>query len=154
MVSLTRFNYERIVCQAFALLNHYMVFVVFAWLLNEAFNLYITITYAAHQSTPMNDTGSQLRFYLLGWLLPAFTVLVYLLWYRGNYYDQKLCFFNLKSLSTNLIPMIALLVITIMVMIISAKEHTEISYTKNQKANKMIAYGKTLLIILCIYFYF
>lgn len=116
-----------------------MVFVVFAWLLNEAFNLYITITYAAHQSTPMNDTSSQLRFYLLGWLLPGFTVLIYLLLYRDSYYDRKLCFFNLDNLSTNLVPMIALLVLTIMVMIIAAKEHTEIAYTKNQKANKMIA---------------
>lgn len=131
----------KLVCQSFALLNHYMLFVVFAWLLNEAFNLYITITYAAHQSTHMStDTGSQLRFYLLGWLLPAFVVLIYLLWYRDTYYDEKLCFFNLEQLSTNLVPMFALLIIAILVMIISAKEHTESSYTKNRKANKMIAY--------------
>ena len=56
-------------CQTLALLNHYMFLVVFAWLMNEAFNLYITITYAAHQSAPVNDQGSQWRSYLLGYLM-------------------------------------------------------------------------------------
>jgi hypothetical protein len=112
---------------------------VFAWLMNEAFNLYITITYAAHQSTPMNDTSSQLRFYLLGWFLPA--VLVVILWWQKKalYYDTKFCWFNTENVWLNVSPMISMLVVSILVMIFSAKEHTEISYTKNEKANKMIA---------------
>lgn len=139
MISLTRFNYDKLVCQVFGLLNHYMQFVVCAWLMNEAFNLYITITYAAHQSSPLNDSSSTWRFYLLGWAVPAIVVSALLLSKSNFYYDKKLCWFNLENLWVNVSPMIVMLSISILVMIFSAKEHTEISYTKNEKANKLIA---------------
>lgn len=98
-------------CQAFALLNHYMLFVVFAWLMNEAFNLYIAITYAAHQSSPISDTGPQWRFHLLGWVMPAGMVLGLLIGKSNNYYDKKLCWFNLEHLWLNVSPMIAMLAV-------------------------------------------
>jgi hypothetical protein len=123
----------------FGILNHYMFFVVFAWLMNEAFNLYITITYAAHQSHPMNDTGSQWKFYLLGYIVPGVIVLILVLAKSNEYYDKKLCWFNLDHLWINVSPMIAMLAISCLVMIFSAKEQTETSYTKNEKANKLIA---------------
>ena len=148
-------------CQILALLNHYMLFAVFAWLMNEAFNLYISITYAAHQNSPTNDNGSQWRtFYLLGWILPALLVIILFATNSKTYYDRKLCWFNLQNLWINVSPLIAMLAvnisnlkkkflikinffpklkITILVMIISAKEQTEISYTKNEKANKLIS---------------
>ena len=122
------------------ILNHYLLFVVFAWLMNEAFNLYITITYAAHQSSPINDTGSQWRFYLLGYVLPAVIVFVLFLTKSKDYYDKKLCWFNLDHLWINVSPMISMLAVSILVMVFSAKEHTESSYTKNEKANKLISY--------------
>ena len=128
----------------FGILNHYMLIVVFAWLMNEAFNLYITITYAAHQSSPINDSGSQWRFYLLGYLLPALIVFVLILTKSKAYHDPKLCWFNLDNLWINISPIISMLAISILVMIFSAKEHTESSYTKNQKANKLIAYIEIL----------
>jgi hypothetical protein len=115
-----------------------MFLVVFAWLMNEAFNLYITITYAAHQSGPVNDQGSQWRFYLLGWLLPAVVVVVLLLSFSDTYYDARLCWFNLDNLWVNISPMIAMVAISALVMVFSAKEHSESSYTKNAKANKLI----------------
>jgi hypothetical protein len=127
------------VCQVLGLLNHYMLFVVFAWLMNEAFNLYISITYAAHQ-TSVNDNVSQLRtFYLLGWLFPVLLIVILYITNSEDYYDRNLCWFNLSNLWINVSPMIAMLAITILVMIISAKEHTEISYTKNEKSNKLIS---------------
>ena len=86
-----------------------MLFVVFAWLMNEGFNLYITITYAAHQSSPINDTGPQWRFYLLGWLFPAAMVAILFLAKSKTYYDKKLCWFNLDKLWINVSPMIAML---------------------------------------------
>jgi hypothetical protein len=116
-----------------------MLIVVFAWLMNEAFNLYITITYAAHQSSPISDTASQWRFYLLGYLLPAVLVFVLILTKSKGYHDSKLCWFNLDNLWINISPIIIIVMISILVMIFSAKEHTESSYTKNQKANKLIA---------------
>ena len=121
------------------ILNHYMLIVVFAWLMNEAFNLYITITYAAHQSSPINDSGSQWRFYLLGYLLPGVIVFVLVLTKSKGYHDKKLCWFKLDNLWLNVSPIISMLAVSILVMIFSAKEHTESSYTKNQKANKLIA---------------
>ncbi len=107
--------------------------------MNEAFNLYITITYAAHQSSPINDHGSQWRFYLLGYVLPAFMVAILLVTKSNTYYDQKLCWFNLDNLWINISPMISMIAISCLVMIFSAKEHTESSYTKNAKANKLVA---------------
>ncbi len=95
----------------FGILNHYMLFVVFAWLMNEAFNLYITIIYAAHQSSPINDHGSQWRFYLLGYLLPAILVLVLILTKSKDYYDKKLCWFNLDNLWIDVSPMIAMITV-------------------------------------------
>lgn len=139
MISLSKFNFDKSVCQTFSLLNHYMIFAVSAWLMNEAFNLYIAITYAAHQSSPINDTGSQWRFYLLGWLLPAVLVIILFATKSNNYFDDNLCWFNLDNLWVNVSPMICMICVSMLVMIFSAKEHTESSYTKNQKANKLIA---------------
>ena len=138
MISLSDLNYDKNLCQIFALLNHYMMFVVFAWLMNEAFNLYITITYAAHQLTPINDQGPQWRFYLIGWVFPAFIVIILLVTKSKFYYDRKLCLFNLDNLWINVSPMLAMLAITFLVMVFSDKEQTESSYTKNEKANKLI----------------
>ena len=101
------------ICQAFGLLNHYMLFVVFAWLMNEAFNLYISITYAAHQTSPVSDSGgSQFRLYLLGWVLPAVMVIILLATKSKYYYDKKLCWFNLDNLWVNVSPMISMLAVS------------------------------------------
>jgi len=100
------------ICNMFGILNHYMLFVVFAWLMNEAFNLYITIIYAAHQSSPINDHGSQWRFYLLGYLFPAILVLILLLTKSKDYYDKKICWFNLDNLWIDVSPMIAMITVS------------------------------------------
>lgn len=136
---MTKFNFDYRICQSFALLNHYVFIAIFAWIMNEAFNLYITITYAAHQTSPLNDSGSQWKFYLLGWLIPAIIVVIFLLVYSVDYFDEKVCWFNLNNIWVNVSPAISILSISILVMVFSAKEHTEISYTKTEKSNKIIA---------------
>lgn len=107
--------------------------------MNEAFNLYITITYAAHQSSPLNDSSSQWKFYLLGWLIPIIIVVIIFLVNSDDYFDQKLCWFNLDRIWINIGPALSIIAISILVMIFSAKEHTEVSYTKTEKSNKIIA---------------
>ncbi len=49
-----------------AIMFHYFFLATFSWLMNEAFNLYIVITYAAH-SHGDHEGGSQWRYYILGW---------------------------------------------------------------------------------------
>ncbi|RNA30400.1 adhesion G -coupled receptor L2-like [Brachionus plicatilis] len=135
-ISLSKFNFDSRICQSFALLNHYVFITIFAWLMNEAFNLYITITYAAHQTSPLNDSGSQWKFYLLGWLIPAIIVFIIFLTNSDDYFHDKMCWFNLDNIWINVSPALSILAISILVMVFSAKEHTEISYTKTEKSNK------------------
>jgi hypothetical protein len=58
--------------------------------------------YAAHQSSPINDTASQWRFYLLGYLLPALIVFILILTKSKGYHDSKLCWFNFDNLWINI----------------------------------------------------
>ena len=54
-------------CQVFAVALHYFFLANFSWLMNEAFNLYIVITYSSHAHGQQNDSGSLVRYYILGW---------------------------------------------------------------------------------------
>jgi len=51
----------------FAICMHYFFLANFSWLMNEAFNLYIVITYSSHAHDGHNESGSMLRYYILGW---------------------------------------------------------------------------------------
>ena len=62
-----RHPFPQYICRAFAICLHYFFLSTFQWLLNEAFNLYIVITYAAHSHTEQTDGGSLYRYYVLGW---------------------------------------------------------------------------------------
>ncbi|KAL8609771.1 hypothetical protein ACOMHN_042810 [Nucella lapillus] len=56
-----------LVCQVFAVLFHYAFLTTYSWVMNEAFNLYIVVTYSAHSKSDTTETGSMLRYYILGW---------------------------------------------------------------------------------------
>nr|KAG5692688.1 hypothetical protein BaRGS_028488 [Batillaria attramentaria] len=57
-----------LVCQVFAILFHYSFLTTYSWVMNEAFNLYILITYSAHSAgSDLTDSGSMIRYYILGW---------------------------------------------------------------------------------------
>jgi latrophilin 2 len=57
----------QIVCQISSVLLHYSFLATYSWLMNEAFNLYIVITYSAHSHSEPNESGGQVRYYFLGW---------------------------------------------------------------------------------------
>ena len=46
--------------------------------MNEAFNLYIVITYSAHSHSEPNESGGQVRYYFLGWGKSGLVVNIYL----------------------------------------------------------------------------
>ena len=57
----------QVMCHVFAIMFHYFFLATFSWLMNEAFNLYIVITYAAHAHGEHHESSSQWRYYILGW---------------------------------------------------------------------------------------
>ena len=58
----------QIICHVFAVLIHYFFLATYAWLMNETFNLYTSVTYSAHAAHgDMSDAGSFLRYNVLGW---------------------------------------------------------------------------------------
>jgi 7 transmembrane receptor (Secretin family) len=57
---------------------HYFFLASFLWLMNEAFNLYMAIAYAAHSHGEHTDGGAQWRFYILGWSEHI------ILWFNGK----------------------------------------------------------------------
>ncbi|KAK3090162.1 hypothetical protein FSP39_009603 [Pinctada imbricata] len=61
------FPFLDVMCRVFAVLIHYFVLCNHAWLMNEAFNQYIVITYSAHSHGELTDSGSMFRYYFLGW---------------------------------------------------------------------------------------
>ncbi|CAF2762828.1 unnamed protein product [Rotaria sp. Silwood2] len=115
--------------------------------MNEAFNLYIQITYTTHPavagaSTALSDAASKYRFLGMGYILPFCIVTLLASIKKSTYFmpiKMRLCFIDLDDwLKIYFIPISAIIFITIMVMIFSAKQHHESSYTKNEKANEVI----------------
>ncbi|CAF3921921.1 unnamed protein product [Rotaria magnacalcarata] len=115
--------------------------------MNEAFNLYIQITYTTHPavagaSTALSDAASKYRFLGMGYILPFCIVTLLASIKKSTYFlaiEMRLCFIDLDDwLKIYFIPISAIIFITIMVMIFSAKQHHESSYTKNEKANEVI----------------
>lgn len=61
-------QWPRAVCLGAALHTHYLFLSTFAWLMNEAFNLYTVVTYAAHaHGSEQTEGGSLWRYYVIGW---------------------------------------------------------------------------------------
>ena len=59
-------------CRAVACLTHFLILSSYCWLMNEAFNLYIQITYTTHPavagaSTALSDAASKYRFLGMGY---------------------------------------------------------------------------------------
>ncbi|CAF1216788.1 unnamed protein product [Rotaria magnacalcarata] len=134
-------------CRAVACTTHYFILSSYCWLMNEAFNLYIQITYTTHPavagaSTALSDAASKYRFLGMGYILPFCIVTLLASIKKSTYFlaiEMRLCFIDLDDwLKIYFIPISAIIFITIMVMIFSAKQHHESSYTKNEKANEVI----------------
>ncbi|KAK7477812.1 hypothetical protein BaRGS_00030995 [Batillaria attramentaria] len=128
-----------LVCQVFAILFHYSFLTTYSWVMNEAFNLYILITYSAHSAgSDLTDSGSMIRYYILGWVIPGVLVGAFV-GTADNYYATEMCWVAPDHLWLFLGPACAFIGVTILVLIFTAKEHNENSYTKSDKTNKIIS---------------
>ncbi|XP_046574177.1 cadherin EGF LAG seven-pass G-type receptor 1-like [Haliotis rubra] len=137
MFGIDRYD-QPVVCQVFAILLHYFFLATYSWLMNEAFNLYIVITYSAHNQGELTDSGSLVRYYVLGWVIPAVLVGAFVGSHSDNYYAPDMCWIAWEHFWLFIGPAVGVLAINILVLIFTAKEHNENSYTKSEKTNKVI----------------
>ncbi|XP_050390445.2 cadherin EGF LAG seven-pass G-type receptor 1 [Patella vulgata] len=126
------------VCQVFAVLLHFFFLSNYAWLMNEAFNLYIVITYSAHNQTDLNDSGSMLRYHILGWVIPGILVGAFIGTNSDTYYAEDMCWISWAHFWLFIGPAVGIIAVSTLVLIFTAKEHNENSYTKSEKTNKII----------------
>ncbi|XP_048760884.1 adhesion G protein-coupled receptor L2-like isoform X2 [Ostrea edulis] len=126
-------------CHIFAILLHYAFLSNFSWLMNEAFNQYIVITYAAHShSDQLADNGSMIRYYVLGWLFPGVLVGAFVGSQGETYYAKDMCWIAWDTIWLFVAPALGLQAVSVMVMIFATKEHNENSYTNSEKTNRII----------------
>ena len=64
--------HHELLCRAVACLTHFFILSSYCWLMNEAFNLYIQITYTTHPAvagagTALSDGSSKYRFLGMGY---------------------------------------------------------------------------------------
>ncbi len=64
--------YHSFLCRAVAFTTHFFILSSYCWLMNEAFNLYIQITYTTHPavagaSATLSDAASKYRFLGMGY---------------------------------------------------------------------------------------
>ncbi|KAI8794290.1 latrophilin-3, partial [Biomphalaria glabrata] len=136
MIGIDRYETPSI-CKIFAVLLHYFFLTNYSWVMNEAFNLYIVITYSTHNPSDLTDSGSMIRYYVLGWVIPAILVGAFV-GTSDNYCALDMCWVAPDHLWLFIGPAIGIISITILVLIFTAKEHNENSYTKSDKTNKII----------------
>ena len=72
-----------------------------------------------------------------GWVLPIVIVGVIAGIHGDSYYSSEMCLINLDHFWFFTGPIIGFVVISALVMIVTAKEQHESSYSKNEKANKV-----------------
>ena len=65
-------HHHAFLCRAVACLTHFLVLSSYCWLMNEAFNLYMQITYTTHPavagaSASLSDAASKYRFLGMGY---------------------------------------------------------------------------------------
>ncbi|XP_062603482.1 adhesion G protein-coupled receptor L2-like [Saccostrea cucullata] len=128
-----------VICHIFAILLHYAFLSNFSWLMNEVFNQYIVITYAAHShSDQLTDNGSMIRYYVLGWLFPGVLVGAFVGSQGESYYAKDMCWIAWDNIWLFVAPALGLQAVSVMVMIFATKEHNENSYTNSEKTNRII----------------
>ncbi|CAC5417390.1 unnamed protein product [Mytilus coruscus] len=137
MCGIDLYDYK-IVCQISSVLLHYFFLSTYSWLMNEAFNLYIVITYSAHSHGELNESGGQVRYYFLGWVIPGILVGAFIGSQGDGYYAKDMCWVDWDNLWLFCGPAVGIIAVNIMVMIFTAKEQNENSYTKSEKTNKII----------------
>ncbi|XP_076456593.1 cadherin EGF LAG seven-pass G-type receptor 1-like [Babylonia areolata] len=136
MFGIDRYDHP-VVCQVFAILFHYAFLTTYLWVMNEAFNMYIVITYSAISKSDLTDSGSIFRYYVIGWAFPVVLVGAFV-GTVDDYYAKDMCWVSADHMWLFLGPALGIIGITILVLIFAAKEHNENSYTNSEKTNKII----------------
>lgn len=138
MVGIDEYDYPML-CHICAILLHYAFMSNFCWLMNEVFNQYIVITYAAHSHSDQRaDNGSMIRYYVLGWLFPGVLVGAFIGSQGESYYAKDMCWIAWDSIWLFVAPALGLQAVSVMVLIFATKEHNENSYTNSEKTNRVI----------------
>ncbi|XP_041364256.1 uncharacterized protein LOC121379672 [Gigantopelta aegis] len=137
MFGINRYE-QKVMCQVFSILLHYFFLTNYSWMMNEAFNLYILITYSAHSASELTDSGSMVRYYVLGWVIPAVLVGAFLGTNKDDYYAPDMCWIAFDHFWLFIGPAVGIIAVSILVLIFTAKEHNENSYTKSEKTNRII----------------
>ncbi|KAF6020995.1 GPR98 [Bugula neritina] len=127
------------ICKASAILFHYFFLSVYAWLMNEGFNVYISITYTAHNQHTQDNSGHW-RHYIIGWGVPGILVSAIVGSTFDDYFSKDMCFVSWDSIWLFAGPPLAMICVTLLVLTFAAKENNEVSYTKNESANTMTEY--------------
>ncbi|XP_072038526.1 uncharacterized protein [Amphiura filiformis] len=128
---------NEIVCKMFAILLHYLMISSFLWVCNEAFNLYTEVANSIHTDT--QQQRPMLRYYVIGWVVPAILVgiLVKLKW--ETYFDPEVCLIDVQHIWFLVGPVGGVWIVTVFVLVYTLKDIMESSYMKDKAANKIIA---------------
>ncbi|XP_078577692.1 adhesion G protein-coupled receptor L2-like isoform X1 [Branchiostoma floridae x Branchiostoma japonicum] len=126
-----------LVCRGFAVLIHYFFLTMFTWLMNEAFNLYVVVSNAMHETAVQQRPMA--RYYVMGWVVPGMVVAAFVGINQDSYYDDgNLCWPSSNHVWMLLGPVFGILTITTLVLIFAMKDIVESSYSKDQQANKVV----------------
>ncbi len=79
--------------------------------MNETFNLYIKITYEAHNNNTINNeksiSSSKWKFYVIGWIMPFIFLIILFFIKSKHYFSNRKCWFNLDNFWLFMSPCIA-----------------------------------------------
>ncbi|XP_041485778.1 adhesion G protein-coupled receptor L1-like [Lytechinus variegatus] len=136
MIGITR-QENATVCKIFAISIHFFFTTSFCWICNEAFNLYIEVANSIHADT--QQQRPMLRYYVIGWFVPAVLVfsLVQSKW--ETYFSPDVCFINFDHIWLFAGPAGGFWAITVFVLVYTGKDIMESSYSKDKEANKVIS---------------
>ncbi|XP_071498674.1 adhesion G protein-coupled receptor L2-like [Diadema antillarum] len=135
MIGITR-QENATVCKIFAIAIHFFFIASFSWICNEAFNLYIEVANSIHADT--QQQRPMLRYYVIGWFVPAVLVgaLVQSKW--ETYFAADVCFIDFEHIWLLAGPAAGMWAITVFVLVYTMKDIMESSYSKDKEANKVI----------------
>ncbi|XP_022079827.1 adhesion G protein-coupled receptor L3-like [Acanthaster planci] len=134
-IGITRDENET-VCKVFAIAIHFFFLSTFAWICNEAFNLYMEVVNTIHADT--QQQRNMLRYYIIGYVFPAVLVgaVVKIKW--DTYFSSDVCLLDTNHIWFLIGPAIGLWVVTVFVLVYTGKAIMESSYSKDREANKVV----------------
>ncbi|XP_030834978.1 adhesion G protein-coupled receptor L1 [Strongylocentrotus purpuratus] len=136
MIGITR-QENATVCKIFAISIHFFFTTSFCWICNEAFNLYIEVANSIHSD--QQQQRPMLRYYVIGWFVPAVLVFALVQSKWETYFSPDVCFINFDHIWLFAGPAGGFWAITVFVLVYTGKDIMESSYSKDKEANKVIS---------------